>query len=89
MARPLADEVLDDEVAVSLARAMAAANEKARAAGVDVAETLISITQYAIEDEAVWRINYGPKNYVGQRGGDLIVEVSAKDGTIKRVLRGQ
>ncbi len=89
MVNPLADEVLHDEVAVSLARAIAAANEKARAAGVDVAKSLISITQQASEEESTWRINYGPKDYVGRRGGDLVVDVDARDGTVKRVVRGQ
>src|SRR3972149_624929 len=89
MIQPLADEVLHDEVAVSLARAIAAANAKARAAGVEVAKSRISITQQAIAEESTWRINYGPKDYVGRRGGDLVVEVDARDGTVKRVVRGQ
>jgi hypothetical protein len=89
MAEHLTGEVLHDELAVSLARAMAAANEKARAVGVEVSKSLISITQRAVKDEAIWRINYGAQDYVGRRGGDLIVEVGAKDGLVKRILRGQ
>ena len=43
----------------------------------------------AVDDESTWRVNYDPRHSVGQRGGDLIVEVGAKDGMVKRVLRGQ
>lgn len=89
MGTPLADDVLQDEMAVSLARAIAAANEKARAAGLDVAKSRISITQQAMETEPIWRINYGPRDYIGRRGGDLVVDVDARDGKVKRVLRGQ
>lgn len=47
------------------------------------------IAQRAIDGHTVWHVNYGPKDYIGQRGGDLIVEVNADDETISRVLRGQ
>jgi hypothetical protein len=82
-------EVLQDPLVMSLARAMAAANEKAREFGVDVAQSLVSITQQMMDTESVWRINYGPKDYVNRQGGDLIVYVDTHDATVKRVLRGQ
>jgi len=69
MAVALAAEVLQDELAVSLARAMAAANKKARELGVDVLESLISITQHSLNGRSIWRINYGPRDYVNRRGG--------------------
>jgi len=89
MAATLTADVLQDEIAVSLARAIAAANKRARESGIDVLSSLITVTQRAFEGKTLWRINYGPKEYIGRRGGDLIVEVDAKDASIKQVLRGQ
>ena len=88
MSIALTDEVLHDDVAVVVARAVAAANKQARILGVDVDQSLISITQ-DFDNGACWRVNYGPKDYVGRRGGDLIVEVDSADATIKRTLWGQ
>ena len=89
MAATLTAEVLQDNLAVSLARAMAAANNKARELGVDVGQSLISITQDTLNDSPVWRINYGPQDYLTRRGGDVLIEVDMDDATIKKVLRGQ
>ena len=88
MSATLSDDVLDDDVAVLLARVLAAANKRARELGVDIPQSLISITQ-SCENGPSWRVNYGPKDYVGRRGGDLIVEVEPSDVSVKRVLRGQ
>lgn len=88
MSAVLTAEVLQDELAVLLARIIAAANKSAREAGVNVAESLVTITQISNGDR-YWRVNYGPKDYLHQRGGDLIVDVNASDGSIKRVLQGQ
>jgi hypothetical protein len=84
-----ATSILKDDLSVSLARAMAVANKKARELGVDVFQSLISITQHTLNDSSVWQINYGPKDYVNRRGGDVLIEVDMHDATIKRVLRGQ
>lgn len=89
MAAILSAEVLQDDIAVSLARALAAANKRAREMGVNLIQSLITITQHPFNDNVIWRINYGPKEYVGRRGGDLIVEVDPIDASIKRVLHGQ
>ena len=56
--------------------------------GVDIERSLITITQ-EFEDGPRWRFNYGPKDYVGRRGGDLIVDVDPADAMVKRTLRGQ
>ena len=45
MSVTLTNEVLDDNLAVFLARAIAAANKRAREFGVDVSQSLITITQ--------------------------------------------
>ena len=89
MAVTLPADVLQDDIAVSLARAIAAANRRARESGVDVPQALITITQRFFNGGVVWRINYGPKEYVGRRGGDLIIEVDPSDASITQVLRGQ
>jgi hypothetical protein len=89
MATTLTADVLQDELAVSLARALAAANKRARELGMDVNGSLITITQHALNGQLLWRINYGPKDYVGRRGGDLIIEVDQTDASVKQVLQGQ
>ncbi len=88
MSNLLTAEVLQDELALSLARIIAAANKCAREAGVNVAESLVTITQVSNGD-LYWRINYGPKDYINQRGGDVIVDIEAKDSIVRQILRGQ
>lgn len=89
MATTLTADVLQDDLAISLARALAVANKKARESGVDVLQSLITITQRPLNDGLIWQIHYGPKDYVGRRGGDFIVAVDLSDGSITQVLRGQ
>jgi len=88
MSATLTTDVLQDDLAVSLARVLAAANKRARQAGVNVAQSVITITQ-TFEHGSRWRINYGPREHIGRRGGDLIVEVEASDASVTQVLRGQ
>ena len=89
MAAILTTDVFQDDIAISLACAMAVANKRAHELGVDALQTLISITQHSLNDGWVWRINYGPKDYLWRRGGDLIIEVDLNDASIKKVLWGQ
>ncbi|MBI3960877.1 MAG: hypothetical protein HY328_18865 [Chloroflexi bacterium] len=89
MAVTLTAEVYQDEVAVTLANVLATANQRAREMGVDVADSLLTITQRVKDDAMVWRINYGPKDYINRRGGDFIVDVAANSGEIAQVLWGQ
>ncbi|MDO9129871.1 MAG: hypothetical protein Q8N45_00675 [Anaerolineales bacterium] len=84
----LSADVLQDDMAVAVARVMATANKRARELGVDIVQSLITITQH-FDNGPLWRINYGPKDYVARRGGDLMIEVGAEDMKIKQVLRGQ
>jgi hypothetical protein len=88
MSTALSAEVLEDNVAMSLARGIAAANRAAKEIGVDLPDSLVTITQVS-DEKPHWRINYGPKNYRNRRGGDVIVEVDAEDASIQKVLRGQ
>jgi hypothetical protein len=83
----LGPDAQQDEIAVSLANVVAAANKQARALNVDVQQSLMSITQSA-DNGGRWRINYGPKNYIGRRGGDVLIEVDG-NARITQVLRGQ
>lgn len=89
MAAALTAEVLQDELAVSLARVVASANRQARAAGIEIGQSVLSMTQRAEAGELFWRVNYGPAEIVGRRGGGLIVDVDPRDGSIRQVLRGQ
>ncbi len=89
MPKSISAEVIKDDIAVSVAQAMAAANKRARELGVDVLQSLITITQRSSKDDVFWRINYGPKDYVGRRGGDLMIEVDQSNARINQVLWGQ
>lgn len=88
MGETLTADVLADDLAVLLARVLASANRRARELGVDVPQSLITITQ-SFADGPRWRVNYGPKDYIGRRGGDVMIEVDPADVSIKQVLRGQ
>jgi hypothetical protein len=89
MSAVLSSDVLQDDVAVTAARAIAAANKRARELNVDVMQSTISLTQHDRDGSWVWRVNYGAKDYIGRRGGDLMVEVNPEDASIYRVLWGQ
>ena len=89
MTATLTAEVYQDAIAVTLANVLATANKRAGEMGVDVAESLLTITQRIKDDRLVWRINYGPKDYINRRGGDLVVDVAANSGEVAQVLWGQ
>jgi len=89
MSNALDRAVLEDELAMSLARALAAANDRARREGVELKRSLVTAAEHAGADEVCWRISYGPRDYVRRRGGDLIIDVGIEDGRVRRVLRGQ
>ena len=84
----LSSDVLQDDLAVTLARVMAAANKRARELGVDILQSFITITQQ-FDNGINWRVNYGARDYINQRGGDVIIEVNGEDMKINQVLRGQ
>lgn len=85
----LSSDVLQDDVAITVARVIASANKRARELNVDVTQSIISLTQHSQDGSWVWRVNYGAKNYIGRRGGDLIVEVNPEGASVQRVLWGQ
>ena len=86
MTETLTTEILKDDIALSLAHVMTVANKRARELGVNILESFITITQHFLNGNTLWRINYGPKNYISRRGGDLIIEIDATDTSIKQVL---
>jgi hypothetical protein len=74
---------------MSVARALALAIEAAVARGTDPANSLVTIREEPSSGRRVWRIHYGPRDYVGRRGGDLIVFVDEAHDAVWRILRGQ
>ncbi len=84
----LGPDGLQDDIAAAIASVIAVANKPARQLNIDVMESIISINQHFHNDDWVWRVNYGDKDYIGRRGGDLIIEVNPKDITIQKVFWG-
>jgi hypothetical protein len=76
-------------MAMSVAQALVVANVAATERGRDPSESLVTISEDLGETGRIWRIQYGPRDYIARRGGDLIVLVDEKTGTIQQVLRGQ
>ena len=89
MPRMVTEEILKDPFVASVALSLSVANERAQEYGIDLTKYLISITQETTAEKVLWRIHYGPKDYIHRRGGDLVIYVSPEDGTIQKVLRGQ
>lgn len=78
-----------DPIAESVGLAIAAANRIAAASGVDPARSHLTITDDDVETDDVWHIEYGARDFVHRRGGDLIVLVDKASGEVQRVLHGQ
>jgi hypothetical protein len=78
-----------DGMALSVARAVAIANEAAAAQGVALERSLVTITEQAAPSGRLWHVHYGPRDYTHRRGGDLTVVVDDEAGTVQRIIRGQ
>ena len=89
MSPDLPDDVPLDPLAVSLAKMIAAANLRAREFGIEASQSLITIAQRLSADKTLWRINYGVKDFVGRRGGDLVIDMNDADCSVDMVSRGQ
>lgn len=89
MAAVLTNETLKDEIAVSVANVLASANRKAKELGVDLRSSLITVNQHLANGVWGWRVHYGKRDYVGTRGGDLMIDVGATDAKVQKVTRGQ
>ena len=83
------EELQQDDLAMSVARALALANDTAVAHGTDPAASLVTISEVSSPTGRLWRINYGPRNFIGRRGGDLIVLVDDRAQTVQQIIRGQ
>jgi hypothetical protein len=82
------EDLQQDQLVMSVARVLSLANKAALAHGTEPANSLITITEEPSSAGPVWRIHYGPRDYVGRRGGDLIVFVDERSEAI-RIIRGQ
>ena len=65
MAATLTRHVLEDQLAVSLAMVLAAANREAHQSGTDATQSSISISQRSSNGEVIWRVNYSAKKLSG------------------------
>lgn len=86
---PPLEDIRQDDLALSVAQALAVADKAAVEQGKDLAQCLVTITEASPPPDRHWRIHYGPRECRNRRGGDLIVLVSERLGTVERVLRGQ
>ena len=89
MATVTLEEMQQDQLVMSVARALAVANDAAIAQGTDPARSLVTISEETSSPARVWRIHYGPRDFIGRRGGDLIVLVDERSDTVQRIIRGQ
>lgn len=83
------EKIQGDQLALSVARALALANEVARAQGIDPSAALLTVSEESPPPDRTWRIHYGARDYVLRRGGDFMVVVDDLSGEVKRTLRGQ
>jgi hypothetical protein len=81
------EDMQQDHLVLSVARALALANEAALVQGTEPTNSLVTISEEKSATGRVWRIHYGPRDYVNRRGGDLIVLVD--ETTVRRIIRGQ
>lgn len=84
-----AEALQRDPLALSVAHAMTLANETATQAGIDLATSLVTVSEEYAASARQWRIHYGPRDYINRRGGDLIVVVDDLSGKVREILRGQ
>ena len=89
MASASLQEMQQDDLVMSVARALSLANEAAQAQSTVPADALVTITEENSASGRLWRIHYGPRDYVARRGGDLIVVVDDAAPGVQRIIRGQ
>jgi hypothetical protein len=88
MTSPTWNELMKDRLALSVARALALANVAVASHGIDPGDALVTISEEAAPPDRLWRIHYGPRDYLHRRGGDVTVLVHDRTG-VQRVLLGQ
>ena len=88
MATATLEDLQNDILVMSVARALDLANGAVLSQGLQPADLLVTIAEEASPSGRVWRIHYGPRDFVNRRGGDLIVLVDEHTGAV-RIVRGQ
>jgi hypothetical protein len=83
------EEIQQDQFAMSVARAIAVANEEAASRGIDLAKSLVTISEATPPPTRSWQVHYGPRDFSQRRGGDLIVIVDGDSGNVRSIQRGQ
>ena len=83
------EEMQHDPLVMSVARALRVANDAAQKHGTNPADSLVTISEDSSPAGRLWRIHYGPREYINRRGGDLIVLVDESAGQVQRIVRGQ
>jgi hypothetical protein len=83
------EAIQQDYLVMSVARALVLANEAAVSQGINLDDSLVTITEEVSSAGRLWRIHYGPRDYLGRRGGDLIVLVDEQSEAVQRIIRGQ
>lgn len=89
MAAITLDDLRQDQLVMSVARALALANATALTQNFDPANSLVTITEDCSAAGRIWQVHYGPRDYVHRRGGDLTVFIEESAGKVQRILRGQ
>lgn len=83
------EEMRQDSLVMSVARALTLANEAAVAQGTEPTDSLVTITEEMSTVGRRWHIHYGPRDYVGRRGGDLTIVVAEGGESVEKIVRGQ
>jgi hypothetical protein len=86
---PTIEELQQDPLVMSVARALLVANQAAAARGTEAEKSLVTISEDCSLAGPVWRIIYAPRGDVNRRGGELIVFVDRQLGTVHRIVHGQ
>jgi hypothetical protein len=83
------EKIQRDSLAMSVAQAVILANEAALGQGIDPVKALVTITGESSPPYRRWRVHYGPRDYVNQRGGDVTIFVDEAAAAVTKILRGQ
>jgi hypothetical protein len=89
MVTSVLEAIRKDRLALSVGCALVLANLTAATEGIDLAASLVTISQETTPDGRCWSVHYGPVDYVHQRGGDLTIVVDEAGEVIRQVLHGQ
>jgi len=86
---PVLETIQQDSRAMTVAHVLAVANRAASAHGTDLSQSLITITEESPPMDHMWRIHYGPRDFINRRGGDLMVIIDDRGGQVQRIVHGQ